>query len=83
MTMDEHREDAKHLARTLEEEPSGYDINYDHEVTSLLALAIEDANPGFLTAIEEEVQGWIEGPAEKGSRAYLIEAVRSMLEKQA
>ena len=78
MTIEEHRDEAKYLARSLQENP-GYRIVYDHEATALIALAVEQKDPHLLTLVENQTQQWPEEDDEKGARTYLIQALKTIL----
>ena len=78
MTIEEHRDEAKYLARSLQENP-GYRIVYDHEATALIALAVEQKDPHLLEIVENQTRQWPEEEDEKGARAYLIKTLRLLL----
>lgn len=78
MTIEEHRDEAKYLAKSTAEKPP-QKMYYDHEAISLIAYAAEQRDTSLLDTVERQTGTWLEGDNEKGVRAYLIEAVRELI----
>ena len=81
MTIEEHRDEARYLARSLAQDPD-YRMGYDHEAISLIALAVETKDPDLLDAVSRATAPWIEGEDEKGSRNYLLQALTDHFHNQ-
>ena len=67
--------------RTAESPMSEYpDINYDHEVVSLIARALADGDHLLLEHVEAETEGWLEADEMKDAREALIAAVSEAID---
>lgn len=79
MTIEEHRDEALYLVKSLNEDPS-YRIHYDHEAVSLIAFAVENNNPDLLETVARKTNDWLEGEDDKDARNYLLQALTEHFE---
>ena len=74
MTLEEHRDEARYLAKSLSDDPS-YRIHYDHEAFSLIAHAVETKDFNLFDTVARKTSEWLEGEDTKGARDYLLQAL--------